>query len=231
MSVDFNRVVGSTGLIGPAGEAGPMGITGETGPMGPGTPLVKGTISTDGYATKNDIRKNRFGYFVECGQANNEVDYTSFYLKGMSQTDLYYGTLASGKKISAYYSSMSSGALYVVYFVHEQTTPSTIKLNLISSYDDESIGATSFLVMINGQQTSATNPLLWTAGSVLAFAGCQSRMFFVGYLGNVLTSSKNTQSLPFYHYATAPAEADLPVRPCFYHVASDNGWYYCDGLA
>ena len=231
MGVDFNQVVGPTGLIGPAGEAGPVGITGATGPMGPGTTLVKGTVSIDGYATKNDIRKNRFGYFVECTEANNEVGYTSFYLKDMSHTDLYYGTLASGKKISAYYSSMSNGALYVVHFVHEQTTPNTIKLNLISSYDDEAISAASFLVMINGQQTSATNPLLWTAGSVLAFACCQSRMFFVGYLGNVLTPSNNVQSLPFYHYASTPAEADLPVRPCFYHVATDNGWYYCDGLA
>ena len=99
---------------------------------------------------------------------------------------------------------------------------------------DERPAETSTLyspIYINGALTSSINPLLWHAKSVLAFAFISKAWHFIGVAGHDNSTSVHNTALPIFTYSTAPSEADLPMRPCYYYVTSTGAFNYCDGLA
>lgn len=220
MSVSFGQVVGNTGATGATGDAGPIGPTGPTGPR-QYYPYVN--VNRDGIASKVDIKKIRFNLFKVCRSTDSNSSGTKY----LTARDDYFDPDVNTTMAAPY-----SGYTFLCYvcFEYGQTTPLPIYLNYRYN-NNGTISNRSATLYINGAATSASNPFLWAAGSLILFAIQSTRAYFVSYLGNYNVTTKSVQTSPFYSFATAPAEADLPIRPCFYHVESDNGWYYCDGLA
>lgn len=218
MVTAFGQVTGPTGNTGDVGPAGPMGPTGASGVR---REYPYNSVSADGILSHYDERVLRAFLPRPC----NTEDSSTTGLKSLVTKDDYYDTQThTGALYSAY------PWLCCVIFEYAQTTPLPISFRYRAN-DAGTIVERVAPLYINGASTSASNPFLWAAGSIILFTIQATRAYFMAYVGNDRIPSKLMQNAPFYHYMSNPAEADLPVRPCFYHVAADNGWYYCNGLA
>ena len=215
MSVLFGQVVGLTGPTGPTGDIGDVGQTGDTGPK---YPYEKATVTQNGICAYSDIRLNRSVSINICETADSST----------SGTKILTTTPFASEDLPVAYQSYQ--ILKVVHFLYAQTYAIPVSLQYTACESNGRLTPRTAPIYINGAITSATNPFLWAAGSVILFAIQTTRAYFMSYLGNT-SANKNKQAAPFYHYSTTPLESDLPIRPCFYHVASTNNWYYCDGLA
>ena len=155
MSILFGQVKGATGSTGDAGGAGPTGITGDTGPQ---RTFPASSIVQDGLASKYDIRKIRYCSFHPCTTEDSSTS-TVKYIDG--STDVSDANIT---KPNSYYSFLCA-----VRFVYAQTTPLRINISYIVQGANGDTWRTNAGVYINGAVTSATNPLLWRAGSILLF--------------------------------------------------------------
>ena len=173
-----------------------------------------------GNGSDQNNRSNAFAVDAYGGVSCGPVNYGTCYTSASTAAKIVY----TGVTWSSYPKNgfvLVSGVTVRVRFEYANT----------AAYPSLNVnGSGAWPIYVNGASASSSNPLYWSADSVLEFVYSSGSWVWTG----VAYSWRNAaylyrQPMGIYVFSSEPTVADLPVRPCFWYNTSDNSLHYESG--